>query len=54
METVSFMIACRRFFGLQPDQKLQAFADEIRALTPKDREELRPLLAGELGVTVQM
>lgn len=41
---VSFAKACADFFGKKPGQKLQDFAQELRALTPEDREEMAPLL----------
>lgn len=36
----TFMMACREFFGAKQGQSLQEFAAEIRALTPKDRNDL--------------
>lgn len=49
---VGFIVACKSFFGFLPDQTLMTFRDEISKLTPKDREELIPLLEKELGITI--
>jgi hypothetical protein len=54
MATVSFIIACKRFFGLKPGQGLTDFNQEVKALTPKDRGELSEMLAVELGEPVGM
>lgn len=51
-ETVTFMAACRRFFGMKPGQTLTQFAEEVRGLTEEDRKELAPLMSEALGVTV--
>lgn len=40
METMSFIAACRKFFGTKPGQSLQEFAAEVRALTDKDKTDL--------------
>lgn len=40
MEKVSFVVACKKFFGILPGQSLMDFQKEIKALTPKDKEEL--------------
>jgi hypothetical protein len=37
---VSFIQACRTFFGNLPGQGLKEFVEEIRGLTVKDREDL--------------
>lgn len=34
---VSFVSACRTFFGLKPGQTLTQFSQEIKALSPADR-----------------
>ena len=52
METISFMIGCRRFFGMKPEQKLAEFATEVKQLTPVDRAEMAPMLAEALGIGV--
>jgi hypothetical protein len=41
METKTFAIAAREFFGYRPGQDLKSFAEELRALSPKDREDLK-------------
>lgn len=40
MRQLSFVAACKEFFGFKPGQTLIQFRDEIQALTPKDRIEL--------------
>lgn len=40
METMTFISACRKFFGLKDGQKLQDFAAEMRELTAQDRLDL--------------
>lgn len=37
---MTFMMACREFFGAKPGASLQEFAAEIRALTPEDKAQL--------------
>lgn len=37
---VTFVMACRKFFGLKLGQTLQEFAAELRALTPDDKNDL--------------
>jgi len=49
---MAFVIACKKFFGMRPGDTLKEFAIEIKALTPKDREEMAIELARELGVPV--
>jgi hypothetical protein len=39
LKHVTFILACREFFGLKPNQSLQEFAQEIRMLTPDDRAQ---------------
>lgn len=53
METLSFMAACRKYFGTRDGQTALDFGKEVRALTADDRKELAPLLAKELGCIVQ-
>lgn len=53
MEKISFVAACKRYFGLKQDQKLLEFQGEIKALTPQDRADLTPLLAAALGVVIE-
>lgn len=45
-------VILKKYFGLKPNQKLQEFAAEIRALTPEAKDELVRLAAEELGVEV--
>ncbi len=52
METISFMIACIRFFGILENQTKLQFGQEVKQLTEKDRQELKPLLEKELGVLI--
>ena len=40
MDKKTLAVACRGFFGLLPGQDLKGFSEEMRQLTPKDREEL--------------
>ena len=40
LEQVTFVNACRKFFGPMPGQTIKAFADEIKAVQGKDREDL--------------
>ena len=42
METkrMTFMAACRDYFGLFPDQKPLDFGREVKALTDDDRKEI--------------
>lgn len=42
---VTFVMACREFFGLLPNQTLQEFVAEVRALTQKDRADLIEMFA---------
>jgi len=37
---MTFMMACRDYFGLHPGQTNMAFAEEIKALTPDDKTEI--------------
>jgi hypothetical protein len=39
IKTMTFIMACRTFFGTKPGQTLQDFAAEVRALTAEDRAE---------------
>jgi hypothetical protein len=40
LKQMSFVAACRQFFGLLPNQTLMEFANELRQLTPNDKAEL--------------
>ena len=44
-ETVSFMSACKTFFGLMPGQGAMDFGRELLALTNPDRAEIAAGLA---------
>lgn len=50
--TMSFAVACKKFFGLLPEQTVGQFVAEVKALTPEDRREMAPLLSVELGEEV--
>lgn len=47
----SFVSAMRNFFGTKPNQTLKEFGDELKALTPKDRDDLVVMFAGE-GINI--
>lgn len=51
-ETVSFMAACRKFFGLKDGQTALDFGKEVRALSAQDRLDMIPGLERELGVVI--
>jgi hypothetical protein len=51
---IGFAVACKKFFGQKPGQDLQAFSRELKALTPKDKVELRSMLADALGEEVTL
>ena len=53
METISFMSAALRFFGMLPNQTKLQFGQEVKALTPADRAEMTPGLEQALGVNIQ-
>jgi len=38
-EPKSFVVRCKEFFGLLPNQKLVGFAKELKELTDEDRVE---------------
>jgi len=40
MKHVTFVMACREFFGLLPNETLQEFVAEVRALTQKDKTDM--------------
>ena len=40
MKQMTFIQACRTFFGMLPGETLQQFVAEMRALTPEDKAEL--------------
>ena len=50
---IGFAVACKKFFGLMPEQNMQGFVAEIKKLTPEDKKEMAPQLAAELGMPVK-
>jgi hypothetical protein len=50
---LSFTVAVSRYFGRKEGETLSEFQNEIRQLTPKDKEELKPMLAEALGEPVE-
>lgn len=40
MRSMTFLAACRDYFGLQPGQNLTGFRDEMVKLTETDRADL--------------
>ena len=50
---LGFAVACKKFFGMKPDQTLAEFSAEIKALTAEDRTELAGLLSVEFGEEVK-
>mgnify|MGYP006291326153 CR=1 FL=1 len=55
---MKFLTALKNYFGYLPVYKgqsgLKGFALEVKELTETDRAELAPLLAEELGETVEL
>lgn len=43
MKQMSFMAACKDYFGMRQGQTLSEFLAEVKALTMADREELKVL-----------
>lgn len=41
----SFVVAMKAFFGLKEGETLPQFTAEIKALTPKDRDDFKAMLA---------
>lgn len=41
MENVTFVVACKKFFGFRPGMVLADFAAELKALTPADVADLK-------------
>jgi len=52
MHEITFLAACKDFFGLKPGQTAVQFLQEVKGLTDTDREELKPGLEKALGVTI--
>lgn len=42
---VTFVMACRTFFGVKPGQSLQEFVVELRELTPGDKADFIAMFA---------
>lgn len=40
LKPMSFIAACRTFFGLKPNESLQEFVKEIKDLAEKDKADL--------------
>jgi hypothetical protein len=49
---MAFTAAIAKYFGRKDGQSMGEFAEEIRALTPKDKEELRGMLSVALNTPV--
>jgi hypothetical protein len=43
MEKVSFVVACKKFFGLREGQKLSDFIQELKRLTEQDKADLKAM-----------
>lgn len=41
MEKLTFVAACRKHFGFREGTGLKEFSTELKALTEKDREDLK-------------
>jgi hypothetical protein len=52
-EKKKFVTACMMYFGKKPGQTLQGFMDEVRKLTPQDRDDLKGMLQAELGCEIE-
>ena len=50
---MKFVVACKKFFDKKPDQTLSGFLQEVKALTPEDKQELKPLLEKELDEKIE-
>lgn len=50
---ISSAATLRNYFGKKQEQTLQQFMEEVKGLTPVDKEELARLSAKELGYTVE-
>ena len=51
---ISLTIAINRFFGRKPNQTLQEFSAEIRAIPEESKRELAGLLSEELKEEVEI
>lgn len=51
-EVKSGMVVLKNYFGMKEGQTLNEFNEEVKKLTPEDKEELVIGAAKELGYTV--
>lgn len=51
--SISFTSAVSKYFGRKPGQTMAEFRDEIVGLSPKDKDEMRVMLASALGCDVE-
>jgi hypothetical protein len=51
-QAISLSVAMKDFFGLQPGQKVMDFAQELKALTPEDKAEIRAEFE-KLGIKIK-
>ena len=54
MDKITFVMACKEFFGVKPGQSLAQFAGELRDIPPADKAELAALLTPILGKEVTL
>jgi selenocysteine lyase/cysteine desulfurase len=47
LKKMTFMQACRDYFGLLPGQAAMDFMKEMKALTDQDRQEIANMLNGQ-------
>lgn len=52
-QQLSFMAACKKFFGLKPGQTALEFGKELKELSSKDREEITAMLT-EIGYSIKL
>jgi hypothetical protein len=52
MREMTFMAACKEFFGQKEGQTNLDFGKEVKALTQQDREDLKPGLEAALGCKI--
>ena len=50
---MTFMAACRKYFGFKDGQTLTEFSKEVKELSAEDHAEMAEGLSKELGETVQ-
>lgn len=48
----TFTVACKDFFGLKPGQTLMEFSAELKALTAKDRDDLKGYFT-QIGIQIE-